>query len=134
MTSVGVVIPIIGRDTLAHAVASALREGFEVVVVSDGFDVSDPCVCQPGVKYARLGRNYGILGGVLHYPQVASTAGAYLAVSEWVGHLGDDDEYVEGAGDVVQPLLDTGAADVWIPGLLYIEGSTSCCAPGRRSN
>ena len=52
MTSVGAVMTTVGRYTPAHAVASALREGFEVVA-SDGFDVSDPCVCQPGVKYAR---------------------------------------------------------------------------------
>lgn len=125
----GAVIAAI-RPTVANAVRSALREGFdEVVVVNDGVNLETPWQ-DPRVKYAKLGRNFGRLGGKLFYGQIATGVGMALAESDFVAVLGDDDEYAPGACELIrEAIAGNPTVDIWIPGLIYNDEHTACLTP-----
>ena len=110
MTETTVVIKTIGRSTLKPAMKSAKREGFKVIVVSDGFRVS----AQGAYKYIRLGRKWGYYGGM------AANVGAALAETDFITFLDDDDEFVPGAGDVIRSKLkEKPHVDIWIGGVRF---------------
>lgn len=125
------------RPTLALAVASARREGFPVIVVTDGIPLRPrngiPASRQraiaslfavPGVSVFATGRHFGDRG------TMAFTVGAMMATTEFVTMLDDDDEFVEGAGDIIRDRLARDpAVDIWIPGLRYKDGHTACLRP-----
>jgi hypothetical protein len=116
------------------AVASSLREGFEVIVVKDGVSVPSAIekeFATSPVRWIDLGRNFGKMNGVVYYGLIATTVGAYLARSDFVAILGDDDEFMEGAGDTYrQCLRDNPRVDIWIPGLRYSNGHEVCLRRG----
>jgi hypothetical protein len=113
-----VVIPTIGRPTLLDAVNSALREGLSVIVVGDG-PVEKPDLPE-SVYYIEMGKRFGVFGSSSY------NLGAYLAKTEFITSLADDDELGEGFGDLLIDKLNSDKdIDIWIPTLVYEEGR--CC-------
>jgi len=110
MSNTTVVIKTIGRKTLKAAIASAKREGFKTIVVSDGVNTSAP----GANKFVKLGKKWGYYGGM------CANVGAALAETEFITFLDDDDEFAPGAGDVIrQKLKEKPEVDVWIGGVRF---------------
>ena len=110
MTETTVVIKTVGRPTLKNAIKSAKREGFKVWVISDGEKVS----AQGATKLITLGKRWGFYGGM------AANVGAALIPTPFITFLDDDDEFIEGAGDVLrQRLTERPEVDVWISGVRF---------------
>lgn len=123
MLDTTVLITTIGRPSLKEAVQSALREKFQVMVVSDGvpIDFCDLSTC----KYLKLAKRNGAYGSM------AINVGVHLAETDFVTLLNDDDELAEGSGDVIrQALINNPTVDIWIPGLRYNDGSVACVGSG----
>lgn len=110
MTNTSVIIKTIGRPTLKAAIASAKREGFEVIVVSDGVEVD----ASGADRYVKLGKQWGFYGGM------AANTGAALASTEFITFLDDDDEFAEGAGEFIRSKLrQDPSVDLWIGGVRF---------------
>jgi len=126
-----VVIATIGRRTLEHAIESVLTQGLTCLVVNDGVEMSEPPP-RPGLKYLKLGQNFGRLDGKLWYGQVAFTAGVWLSETEFTMGIGDDDELLP---DVVPRMCERMRSspdiDIWIPGIQFNTGRVLCDKPGR---
>ena len=120
MSDTTVIIKTIGRDTLRHAIASAKREGFKPIVISDGVK----CFVT-GAQHIRLGRQFGYYGGM------AANVGAAIATTGFVTFLDDDDEFIPGAGDVIRAKLkEKPEVDVWCGGVrfqqeIYVQNTTT---------
>lgn len=114
-----VVIRTVGRPTLLHAAWSAHREGFPILIVSDGVEIQRSLL--PPHRYCQLGRSFG------YYGVVAQNVGAYLATTPFVTFLDDDDELVEGAGAfITRRLRERPRVDIWVPGIRYADGGEAC--------
>jgi len=112
MNDTTVVIKTIGRRTLRSAVNSAVREGFDPIIVSDGADI--PPEQSGGCRVIRLGKNWGYYGGM------TSNVGAAVTPTEFMTLLDDDDEFVEGAGDIIRSKLrERPEIDIWIGGVRF---------------
>ena len=110
MSNTTVVIKTIGRKTLKAAIASAKREGFKTIVVSDGVNTSAP----GANKFVKLGKRWGYYGGM------CANVGAALAETEFITFLDDDDVFAPGAGDIIrQKLKEKPEVDVWIGGVRF---------------
>jgi len=110
MSDTTVVIKTIGRPTLKAAIASAKREGFKTLVISDGVNTSAP----GANKFVKLGKRWGYYGGM------CANVGAALAETEFITFLDDDDEFAPGAGDIIrQKLKEKPEVDVWIGGVRF---------------
>ena len=109
MSDTTVIIKTIGRKTLKNAIASAKREGFKPIVISDGVK------CHvSGAQNVTLGKRWGYYGGM------AANVGAALAPTEFVTFLDDDDEFIPGAGAVIRAKLkEKPEVDVWIGGVRF---------------
>lgn len=128
--TISVVIPTIGRATLDRAIESVLRAGFPCIVINDGIEMTPPSE-HPGLKYLKLGRNYGRLDGELWYGQIGFTTGTYLSETEFTMALGDDDEIIEGVSEaMVSKIASEPEIDMWIPGLRYNNGRIACVHVG----
>ena len=129
MTLAKVVIKTIGRSTLRNAVESALKEGFEVIVVNDNPEFK----CDATVGHYRLQclsqpvdiYNLPKAGG--EYGAVAANVGAAMNDAEYTVFLDDDDEFIEGAGDIIRSQLEEYQADMFIAGLKFNNGMYLCC-------
>lgn len=109
MTDTTVIIKTIGRPTLKAAIASAKREGFKPLVISDGVNCHSH-----GAKFIQLGRKWGMYGGM------AANVGAAMATTEFITFLDDDDVFIEGAGDVIRKRINEHPEiDIWIGGVRY---------------
>jgi len=109
MSDTTVIIKTIGRPTLKNAILSAKREGFNVIVVSDGAKVS-----AQGVKLVKLGRQWGFYGGM------AANVGAAMAETEFITFLDDDDEFAVGAGKIIRDKLkEDPSVDIWAAGVRF---------------
>ena len=109
MSDTTVIIKTIGRPTLKRAIASAKREGFKPIVISDGVK----CQVQ-GVQHISLGKKWGYYGGM------CANVGAAIAPTEFITFLDDDDEFSEGAGKVIrQKLKEKPEVDLWIGGVRF---------------
>lgn len=109
MSDTTVIIKTIGRPTLKNAIKSAKREGFKVIVVSDGAKVS-----AQGAQLVRLGKKWGYYGGM------CTNVGAAMATTPFITLLDDDDEFVEGAGDTIRrKLQEKPDVDIWIGGVRF---------------
>ena len=109
LTETTVIIKTIGRPTLKHAIKSAKREGFKVIVVSDGAKVS-----AQGAQLVRLGKKWGYYGGM------CTNVGAAMAPTPFITLLDDDDELIEGAGDIIRSKLkEKPEVDIWIGGVRF---------------
>ena len=114
MNKTTVMIKTIGRDTLQGAIDSALREGFTPMVISDGIPLPEL-----GVETITLGKRWGYYGGMV------TNVAAALCPTEFMTLLDDDDEFREGAGEVVRAALDREPdIDVWIGGVHFKEPIT----------
>ena len=110
MSDTTVVIKTIGRSTLKAAIASAKREGFKTLVISDGVNTSAP----GATKLVKLGKKWGYYGGM------AANVGAALAETEFITFLDDDDELAPGAGDIIrQKMKERPEVDVWVGGVRF---------------
>jgi hypothetical protein len=110
MLDTTVIIKTIGRKTLKAAVKSARREGFKTIVISDGVNTHG-CGAH---QYVKLGRKWGMYGGM------AANVGAAIAPTEFITFLDDDDQFVEGAGDVIRRSLNTRPeVDIWVAGVRF---------------
>tara|TARA_R110000824_G_scaffold315739_2_gene502902 strand:- start:5 stop:649 length:645 start_codon:yes stop_codon:yes gene_type:complete len=116
MSDTTIIIKTIGRDTIHAAYESAVREGFNnVLVINDGCDMplswakyGTPC------KTVKLGKQWGYYGGM------AANVGAALAKTEFITFLDDDDEFAPGAGEVIRrKLKEKPEVDVWIGGVRF---------------
>ena len=110
MNNTTVVIKTIGRKTLKAAVDSAKREGFKVIVVSDGVK----CHQAGANQFVKLGKKWGYYGGM------ATNVGAALASTEYITLLDDDDTFILGAGDIIRnKLTESPETDIWIGGVRF---------------
>ena len=109
MSETTVVIKTIGRKTLKSAIASAKREGFKPLVISDGVN----CHAH-GAKMVKLGKQWGFFGGM------AANVGAALVETPFITFLDDDDEFVPGAGKIIRETLKRHTEpDIWLGGVRY---------------
>ena len=112
MTETTVLIKTLGRHTLRNAIASAKREKFKVIVVSDGCRTSS----MGANKFVKLGRKWGYYGGM------ATNVGAAMAETEFITLLDDDDEFIPGAGDIIRSKFqEKPHVDIWIGGVRFNE-------------
>ena len=112
MRDTTVIIKTIGRKTLKAAIASAKREGFKTIVISDGVNTSS----QGANKFVKLGRQWGYYGGM------AANVGAALATTEFITFLDDDDEFAPGAGNIIRTKLqEQPEVDVWVGGVRFTQ-------------
>jgi hypothetical protein len=115
LTDTTVIVKTIGRPSLKAAVKSARREGFKVIVVSDGQKVS----AQGASRIVKLGRQWGFYGGM------CTNVGAAVAETEFITLLDDDDVFIEGAGDIIRrKLKEKPDVDVWIGGVQFEQPIT----------
>lgn len=120
-----IIITTLGRPSLKSAISSALREDFPVIVVADGPDASTNPVSHPDVSYVTLGRHWGLYGSM------GWNVGAALARTEYVTHLGDDDELSEGYGVALSNVIGNSPnIDIWIPSLHFNHGPICCAKEG----
>jgi glycosyltransferase involved in cell wall biosynthesis len=115
--STTVVIKTVGRHTLKDAILSAEREGFkEILVVSDGplSLVGKKDVESTSASCIELGKKWGFYGGM------AGNVAAAMVSSDFITFLDDDDEFAEGAGEIIRSRLkeDTDV-DIWISGVRF---------------
>ena len=124
------IIPTIGRSTLHRAVESAFSQmalGDEVIVVSDGVDISEERLpWLSGVCYLRLPTPTGDFGCT------PCDEGIKIARGDAVFFLGDDDICAPGAFDAIRAAVEA-APDV--PHLFsmthtgrQLGGTLDCCA------
>lgn len=112
MSDTTVVIKTIGRSSLKAAIESSRREGFEPLVISDGFDVSLKDLGR--VEFLKLGKKWG------HYGGMAANVGAAMVPTEFITFLDDDDVFVSGAGDIIRrKLKEKPEVDIWIGGVRF---------------
>ena len=118
---ISALIKTIGRPTLKNAVASAEREGITPIVVSDGYvggNLEGAIV---------LPKNWG------SYGSVAANVGVGFCETPHLMILDDDDELLEGAGDVIRSKIkDHPDVDIWIPGLQFNTGLQLCTGVDKR--
>lgn len=115
-----VIIPTIGRRTLENSVNSAIREGMDVIVVTDGRVLLPrfPDI----VRVVSLGKKFGAYGSM------AYNVGAYLAKTEFIVSLADDDELGPNFGSILsETLAERPEIDIWIPELRFNDGNACCC-------
>ena len=119
------VIATIGRSTIFDAIESAKREFENVIVVADSIEL--PLNLPEGPLYLKTGQKFGSNS----YGAAAWNMGAYAASTKYVAHLGDDDEYVEGAGDFMENKVNEFPnIDIWVPAIKYKDGHVDCKNPG----
>jgi len=111
-------IATIGRPTLPAAIASALPQFDEVLVIADDADL-------PGlpdqVVHLRTGRRFD------QYGSAAWNMGAYATGCDWVAQLGDDDQWTPDAAATIRDAINSHPeVDVWTPGLRYNDGHEVC--------
>lgn len=127
---INIVISTIGRRTLTKSIESCIREGFKVIVVSDGIDIENmwfPILNHNMVTYVKLGHRYGLINDIKYYGQIATTTGYYLSNTEFTATIDDDDEFEIGAGDIYRSAITSQPdIDIWIPILKYEDGHTAC--------
>ena len=114
---ISVLIKTIGRPSLQAAINSALREGFnEIIVVADGCNVN-----VKGAKIIELPKRWGFYGAV------AANVGIGFCTKSYVLFLDDDDELSIGAGKIIrEKIYNNNEVDIWIPALLYNDGMIGC--------
>jgi glycosyltransferase involved in cell wall biosynthesis len=104
-----VIIKTVGRPSLKAAIRSAKKEGFKVIVVSDGVKVS----AQGATRLVKLGKQWGYYGGM------AANVGAAMAETEWITFLDDDDVFIPGAGEIIREKIKNPDVDVWVGGARF---------------
>jgi len=106
------VIKTLGRPTLENAIRSAKREKLKPLIISDGAPLSKKrCL---GCNHVVLGKKWGFYGGM------AANVAAALAKTPYITFLDDDDEFIEGAGDIIRNKINNDpTVDIWIGGLLF---------------
>lgn len=109
MTNTTVIIKTIGRKTLKDAIASAHREGFRPVVISDGVNTA-----ANNCDYIQLGKKWGMYGGM------CANVAAAVVKTPFITFLDDDDVFIPGAGNVIRSKLkERTDVDVWIGGVRF---------------
>lgn len=123
MVDTTVVISTIGRPTLPKAIESCLKNNFGVIVVADGVYLAEEIFERfknEKVIFYRTGRRFA------NYGFMSFNLAAYLAETEFISCLGDDDEIMDNKGDVVRECLNSDlSVDIWIPGIQYNNGEIS---------
>ena len=125
MSKVTAIVKTIGRPTVQGAIDSAVREGFPVVVVSDGHPLFDPetdgCMVSGVDAAVALKKNWGCYGAV------AANVGVALSETEYVVFVDDDDELAPGAGDIIRGANKNDTSiDIWVQGLLFNNNMELC--------
>jgi hypothetical protein len=110
MTETTCIIKTIGRPTLKDAIASAHREGFKPIVISDGVNTS----AQNAAAFIKLGKKWGMYGGM------CANVAAAIAPTEFITFLDDDDQFLPGAGNKIRSKLKQNTdIDIWIGGVRF---------------
>ena len=121
-----------GRPTIFNAVSSAWANDMAVNVVIDGMtEENEPVVSRlirrmgNGLTVFVLPQRYG------QYGSMAANVGAIMSPTPWVTYLDDDDELGAMYRHTLEEcILQNLGADIWIPGLVYNDGTTACMEPG----
>jgi glycosyltransferase involved in cell wall biosynthesis len=113
-----IIIPTIGRDTLARAVASVLNQtltadSFEVIIVNDSGRPLPPAAWQQHEQVRVLTTNR-------HERSVARNAGAAIAKGRYLGFLDDDDWLLPDALSHFWELAQQKPTAVWLYGGIQI--------------
>lgn len=123
-SNITVIIKTINRPTLINSINSAVKELENVIVVADSVDLNFK-ILPKNIEYYKVNRKFDRFG------TVGNNVGAFLCKTPYICLLDDDDEFLEGAGDYMRSKIkESPDVDVWIPGLLYNNGSTACLNPG----
>lgn len=118
-------IATLGRPTLPAAIASAIHQFDQVLVIADACDL-DHLDLPNRPTYLRTGRRFD------QYGSAAWNLGAYTTNCDWIAQLGDDDQWRDDAATIIrQSISSTHTIDIWIPGLLYNDGHQVCMTPHR---
>lgn len=115
MQKIQLIIKSIGRPTLEMAVESAYREGFEPLIVYDG-PVPANGVYHSDFSYPTM---YSLPKKWGSYGFMAANVGIAMSDAEYIMFLDDDDELIEGAGDIVREYLNNNDPDILIPGIRF---------------
>lgn len=114
MTTIGFIIPTVGRPTLARTIDSLFRQtspDWRAVVVFDGTDPNYE-TADPRVVVLRTPEKLGTANHAAH----VRNYGAREIDSEWVGFVDDDDTLVE---DYVERALEAIRADAEMDVLIF---------------
>jgi hypothetical protein len=122
--NITVLIRTIGRETLANAIKNAIKEFNNVIVVADNVDL-DFLNLPIKATYLKTTEKIDLYGGA------AINLGAQNCNTKYICLLDDDDEYVEGAGQYMNVIVNSEPSiDIWIPGLRYNDGHMVCMNDG----
>lgn len=122
-----VLIRTINRPTLKNAIESALKEFSKVIVVADAVNLNLNKLPR-NVEYLRTGQKFD------SYGNAGINMGAYACDTEYFCLLDDDDEFIPGAGKVMESKVkEKPSVDIWIPGIHFVkENFYMCVEPGMR--
>lgn len=120
MKKIQLVIKSINRQSLVGAAKSAIREGFKPLVSYDGEELPDTTIMlmREGLEhidFVGMPRSWGSYGFMAANNAVANSN------AEYIMFLDDDDELIEGAGDIIRDYLDKNSPDILIPGLRFTQ-------------
>jgi hypothetical protein len=125
MNNVTVIIKTIGRPTVKNAARSSFREGFKTIVVCDGRENFNSYVdymkeeVSSSIETIILPHQWG------GYGFMAGNVGVAMADTKYVAFLDDDDEFIEGAGNILRKQLEnTNSPDILIPGIRFKDPIT----------
>ncbi len=114
------IIKSINRRSLVDAVRSAVREGFEPIVTYDGDELPDTTLTLHNadldyIDYIGMPMAWG------SYGFMAANNAICQSNADYIMFLDDDDELVEGAGDIIRDYLNNNDPDILIPGIRFKE-------------
>lgn len=120
MQKIQLIIKSINRPSLVGAIQSAEREGFDPLVVTDGREERDTTLrlhqagldLTPSINLAKQWGCYGFM---------AANVGIAMSDAEYIMFLDDDDELIEGAGDIIREYLNNNDPDILVPGIRFKE-------------
>lgn len=123
--SITCVIRTLGRDSIYGAINSAVQEFEKTIVVIDRDAKYFDRTPQPGLSHVKCGNKFEQFNGT------AVNVAATLATTPYITLLDDDDEFFNGAGEIMeQKVTENPEIDIWIPGLMYNDGGVVCASPG----
>lgn len=126
---VEIFVKTIGRPSVVKCIKSCVGENLHVTVLNDNSDFNiEEELKNSGlsdIPNHTLFNRGGTPGAELH------NLGALLSRSKYSMFIDDDDELIEGAGDIARSYLADTSADMVVPGLKYWDTKEIVCVDTR---